>query len=311
MFDEQNGGGGVGRWVFRQSFSVVVAAIALSLGCGGVSVPFESNGGASGAGTGGSDGPEAGADGTGAPGSESSESGSGGSSGATGSTPGAAGTAGRGALPASEWDGKTYLVTLMLRHWVEPRGEVVVEFAPYARGFLLEVSGASTDSYRVKLAPLMPDVDETDPPPTQDPCSPTSSFAASGNSIGLQAFGMNIRHFREDLNVYATVRSLQFVDALPMNGVVSHEARFAATLDARDIAPLFTQLSPNPAPAELCDALASLDLPVPCEPCPHDGASWCVTIEATAFGVEETTLEIQNVSEAALDDPACQGGRSD
>src|SRR5688572_4397323 len=72
---------------------------------------------------------------------------------------------GGGGGATNPWDGKTYLVEMKNCYWTEPRGEVVLDFAPYVPGFLLEVSGASTSSYDVKVATLLPNADRADPPP--------------------------------------------------------------------------------------------------------------------------------------------------
>lgn len=224
---------------------------------------------------------------------------------------------GDGTPTANEWNGKTYLVEFAERHWSEPRGQVVLDFAPYVPGFLLEVNGTSTSSYDVKAGTLALDVDDTDPPAMQDTCNPTSTISGAGNVISAAAFPMNIRHLAEDLNVSATVRNLKFTDVLPVGGVVGMDGKFEATLDARDVAPLFTQLvgaGETPTAQMLCDTLSNrekVDPPAPCQACPHDGAVMCLTLKAEAFGASETSLRITDVSQQASQATACQGGLSD
>jgi hypothetical protein len=235
--------------------------------------------------------------------------------GGTAGTSGSGGGGGSGGSGSGNpYSGKTYLLDMRDRYWNEPRG-AVLEFAPYVRGFILEVSGDSTSSYNVKAGTLELNVDGEDPPPApvQDLCSPTGMLTASGVKIGPDDFKMNIRHLSEDLNAHATVRELTFDNIYP-SGMDLRLGEFSATLDARDIAHLFTQLvgaGMTPTPEMLCDALETeISPPAPCAPCAHDGVAMCLTLTANNFEAVETTIALQDVTEATAMSAACQGGLS-
>jgi hypothetical protein len=230
--------------------------------------------------------------------------------GGNGGTAGTGGSGGGGST--NPYSGKTYLLEFAERHWDQPRG-AAQEFAPYVRGFILQVSGDSLSSYSAKIGTLQLNVDDADPPPpaVQDLCSPTGTLTASGTNIGPGDFKMNIRHLDEDLNAHATVRALTFNNIYP-SGMDAREGEFAATLDAREIAHLFTQLvamGDVPTKEMLCDTLLS-DFSVACAPCPHDNEPWCLTLTAVNFEAVETTIALQDVSEATAMSAACQGGLS-
>jgi hypothetical protein len=212
--------------------------------------------------------------------------------------------------PASEWSGKTYLVELQNKHWDEPRGQIVLEFAPYVRGFLLAVNGPSS-AYDVTVATLNLILDDDNPPPlAQDTCNPTTTLRGSGNAIGVGEIPLNIRHRNEDVSVHAVARNFSINSALPTGGVISETGDFSGTLDAREIAPLFLIIADNPTPEMLCTELAEYEPPAPCQPCPQDGEPWCLTLKARRFGATETTLPIQPISDADSRAVGCEGGLS-
>ena len=233
--------------------------------------------------------------------------------GGTAGTGGGGGSGGGGS--ANPYSGKTYLLEMRDRYWAEPQA-AVLEFAPYVHGFILQMSGDSLTSYSARVGTLQLNVDDADPPPppVQDLCSPTGTISASSTNIGPDDFKMNIRHLSEDLNAHATVRALTFNNIYP-SGTDARAGTFAATLDARDIAHLFTQLVGTgdvPTPTDLCSALETeLADPVPCQPCPHDGETWCLTLTANNFESVESPIALQEVSEATAMSAACQGGLGD
>jgi hypothetical protein len=215
--------------------------------------------------------------------------------------------------PTNEWNGKTYLVELITRNWTQPT-DVVLDFAPYVRGFLFSVSGTSSDDYNVTLGTLTLNADDTDPPPApaQDMCNPTGTLKGSGNVIGPSDVKLNIRHLGEgtNLNVYATARKFTLTNVLPTGGVASTAGKFQATLDAREIYPLFTALDETPTAELLCQELAELAHPAPCEPCPHDNQPWCLTLiaETPPLGAAESSIVLQPVSDDASRAASCMGG---
>lgn len=186
---------------------------------------------------------------------------------------------------SNEWSGRTYALSIGDRSWTEPRG-VITDIKDYVPQFLFEVHGDSDTSFDVTTATARSDV--------QDPCNKVSSLPGSGNAIGPADFPLRIKHLREDIVVQATLRNLSFKQVLPTGGAVSAVGTFAATLDARDVAPLFTQIDSDPTPDELCTALSQLSPPVDCQACPHDGELYCLTLKAEKIGATEsdgTTIE--------------------
>ena len=218
----------------------------------------------------------------------------------------------------NEWNGKTYIVEMRDRDWSEPQG-AVLEFAPYVRGFLFKVEGESSDSYNVTVGTLELNVNNADPPPAakQDMCNPTAVLTGAGNAVGPGTMPMNIRHLDEDLSADTKAYNLAFTKIFPQaglatqpDGVTSKEGTFQGTLDARDIAPLFTDLGMNPTKEDLCAALAdpmTVSPPAPCEPCP-DGQVWCLTLKAVNFGAKESPIPLATVPASVTSDPMCQGG---
>src|SRR3954462_739105 len=172
--------------------------------------------------------------------------------------------------PSNEWDGHTYSLSIGDRSWTEPRG-VINDIKDYVPQFMFEVHGDSTTSFDVTTATAHGTV--------QDPCTATRSLPGSANAIGPADFPLRIKHLREEIVVQATLHDLSFVQALPANGVASTTGTFSTTLDARDVAPLFTQIDADPTADDLCTTLAQLSPPVPCQACPQDGELYCLTLK--------------------------------
>jgi hypothetical protein len=180
---------------------------------------------------------------------------------------------------SNEWNGHTYTLSIGDRSWTEPRG-VITDIKDYVPQFIFEVQGDSATSFDVMTATAHGD--------TQDPCTVTGSLPGSGNAIGPADFPLRIKHLREDIVVQATLRDLSFEQALPTAGVVSVTGTFSATLDARDVAPLFTQIDSDPTADDLCTALAQLSPPVACQACRHDDAMYCLTLKAEKIGATQS-----------------------
>jgi hypothetical protein len=187
---------------------------------------------------------------------------------------------------ASEWSGHTYALNIGERSWTDPRG-VINDVKDYVPEFVFEVQGDSTTSFKALTATADMDV--------QRPCNATKLLPGAGNAIGPADYPLRIKHLREDIVVNAVLHDVSFVDALPTGGVVSTTGKFSATLDGRDVAPLFTQIDANPTPDELCSTLAQLSPPVDCQACPHDGAKYCLTLKAEKIGFTESTVALKTI----------------
>lgn len=197
---------------------------------------------------------------------------------------------------SNEWSGRTYALNIGERSWREPQG-AINDIKDYVPQFLLEVQGESRDAFEVLMATGKDD--------EQDPCNPTASLPGSPNAIGPSEFPLRIEHLREEIVVNATLRDWKLTQALPVGGVVSETGSFSATLDGRNVAPLFTQIDSDPTPDELCAALEQLSPPAPCEACPHDGEVYCLTLTAENVALTEVTgTTITEIDEAT--DPSCE-----
>jgi hypothetical protein len=201
-----------------------------------------------------------------------------------------------GSSDSNEWTGRTYELSIGERSWREPQG-AINDIKDYVPQFLLEVQGESSESFEVLTATGKDD--------QQDPCNPTASLPGSGNTIGPAEFPLRIKHLREDIVVDATLYDWTLTQALPEGGVVSEAGSFSATLDGRDVAPLFTQIDSDPTPDELCAALEQLSPPAPCQACPHDDEVYCLTLTAEKVGLTEVTATtITGIDEPT--DPSCE-----
>ena len=197
---------------------------------------------------------------------------------------------------SNEWAGRTYALNIGERSWREPRG-AINDIKDYVPQFLLEVRGESSDAFEVLMATGKDD--------EQDPCNSTGSLPGSGNAVGPGEFRLRIQHLREDIVVQATLHDWSLTDALPVGGMVSETGSFSATLDGRDVAPLFTQIDSDPTPDELCAALEQLSPPAPCQACPHDGEVYCLTLTAENVALTEVAgTTITEIDEPT--DPSCE-----
>lgn len=184
---------------------------------------------------------------------------------------------------SNEWSGHTYKLSIGDRSWTDPRG-VINDIKDYVPEFWFEVKGTSSKSFDVVTA--------TARDGTQDVCNPTATLPGADNAIGPADFPLRIKHAKEDIVVHATLHDLTFDNVLPSGGAVSTTGTFSATLDGRDVAPLFTLIDSDPTPDELCTALSQVSPPAPCEVCAYDGQTYCLTLKASKVGAEEATSTI-------------------
>jgi hypothetical protein len=196
---------------------------------------------------------------------------------------------------SNEWNGHTYSLSIGDRSWTEPRG-VITDIKDYVPQFIFGVHGDSATSFDVTTATAHSDV--------QDPCTATGSLPGSASVIGPADFPLRIKHLREEIVVHATLHDLTFEQVLPTGGMVSATGTFSGTLDARDVAPLFTQIDSDPTADDLCATLAQLSPPVACQPCPQDGETYCLTLKADKIGATESDgATIEPITKPT--DPSC------
>ena len=214
---------------------------------------------------------------------------SGGTTAGSGGGPGAAvdgSTGGQGSTPVDgEWAG-IYALDVPASYWTEPPG-AGAEIGAFVPRFLFNVSGST-----VTLATANDSV--------QDPCTPTavveSSVTPPQFKVGPLDYQMHLVNTVNHSQVNALVRNLTIANVLPP--VDDAGGTLSAVLDAREIYPLF-HLVPNPQPSNVCLALESFG--APCEPCPHDGESFCLTLAAARLeAVPAPELAMTAVDAASL-----------
>jgi hypothetical protein len=166
------------------------------------------------------------------------------------------------------------------------------DVGPYVPSFIIDVSGAGgSDLATIGTAP--PTATATSA--VQDACGPTvqdlpfSEASYPSSQIGPTSLRVHLVHACANpdagatcptVQVLGTVYDLTLKNVLPgASGTAMGE--LTATMDLREIAPLFTQLGTNPTGDTVCNALASLMPGTSCTACPTDQAAYCLTLSAT------------------------------
>ena len=191
--------------------------------------------------------------------------------------------------------GHTYLLSIAAGDWNSRLGSDVADSVPQ---FVLAVRKGPSH-YQVTLATAWDGV--------QEPCNPTRTLAAAFSGypsfqLGPEDFPLFVRHPVQPIGVLATARALSMTDILPTPGAPAENGTLRATMDAREIYPLFVAIAPEPTPDRLCALIEEQDAGA-CAACPHDGRAYCLELSASYLGAEERSdFEIEPI--AAID-PAC------
>jgi hypothetical protein len=194
------------------------------------------------------------------------------------------------------WHGKTYLLDITSRNWAEPRGigQDIDDFVP---NFLLRVDGDAPDAFDVTLG-------TADATGVQDGCNMTSVLGATasppGVTIGPDRFPLHVQHVDEPIAVDGTIYDLTIKDVLPDGDAPSVNGELTATMDFRELYPLFTLLV-DPTPETVCAAF-EMTYTTTCAPCPNDGEPFCLTVKANTLGAVPSDSAIEPV---AAVDPSC------
>ena len=192
------------------------------------------------------------------------------------------------------WVGHSYQLSIASHQWSEPRG-LGDDVGPYIPVFLIKVEGAGNE-LDVTITTAAADG-------KQDPCNKTIHVDATAMypalTIGPAEF--KVRLINDDptdnkpgVEVYATAHDFTLTDVLPGgdgNGSLS------ATMDAREIYPLFTLLGDGATPDDLCAELADQTNNVAtCQPCPTDDEPYCLTLKAARVEATEFDGSIDDIS---------------
>jgi hypothetical protein len=213
---------------------------------------------------------------------------------------------------ASPWAGKRYFLN-MRGEWTVPRsiGRDIDNFVP---SFLLDITGTSADALTVTIGAAQ--ADATVDTAVQNLCGPTVKASLSGGAYpksviapaDMRVYIKNIPEEGEPVQATGNVFGFTLTDVLPSAGSTTEGGKFKASMDFRELYRLFLSLV-TPTPDGVCDALYGQYTPpgceedpecwIKCQPCPDDGAPYCLTLEAEDFGaVEAPNLSVVEVTEA-------------
>jgi len=194
------------------------------------------------------------------------------------------------------WNGTTYLLDIESQDWSEPRG-IGREINDFVPSFLLRVDGDAPDAFDVTIG-------TADLAGEQDPCNPTNVFGATASPpammLGPTQYSLFIKHNVDPVAVESTIHDLTMKDVLPDGDTPSSVGEFSATMDFRELHPLFTILV-DPTPEQVC-TLFEDNYSSPCMPCPNDGEPFCVTVKAIGLGATPWSGAIEPVDAV---DPSC------
>ena len=120
--------------------------------------------------------------------------------------------------------------------------------------------------------------------------------------IGPSEYSLFIQHVTEPVAVQGTIYDLALKDVLPnADGTPSEVGELAATMDFRELYPLFTLII-DPTPEKVCTQLES-SFSAPCIACPNDGEPFCLTVKANSLGATPAGSAIEPID--SVDDPVC------
>lgn len=222
-----------------------------------------------------------------------------GTAGVTGGT-GAGGNAGA-AGTAAAWDaGNTYLLTVPVNNWATPRN-VGGEIGAYVPQFVIAVDSRMGNVANLSLGTASAGM--------QDMCGPTAAATTAATAVYPQSqigpinLPMHLIKTNPDTGaqeaiVHATAYNFTLSNALPGDGNAK-DGQLDATMDIREIYPMFTQLSADPTPEKVCNALES-GFEAPCQACPSDGQVWCLSLQALGLEAALANLTLQPVDPSVV-----------
>jgi len=213
-----------------------------------------------------------------------------------------------GGTQASPWAGHTYTLTTTKFDWTEPHG-LGVDIENVMPVFMFQMTATNGKDMTAKIgtAPKLVDAmgNPTNGALTQDTCSPTLELPVSGATYPDSVIGpttMDIHLVKKgsgipDVHVTAKVTNLQFTNVLPGAAMMEDNKEYSlkATMDIKDIAPLFTSLG-NPSTTDaVCGELK--DQGSPCQACPGTGTMTCLSARADFL----TAVDAPGMSVATVD----------
>lgn len=208
----------------------------------------------------------------------------------TNGTGGTGGTGGGG--QASPWAGHTYTLTTTKFDWTEPQGlgKDIENVMPV---FIFQMTATNGKDMTAKIASAPKLVDEMGNPVAgslmQDMCTPTLDVPVSGAAYPSSVIGpttMDLHLVSKagdpgpagDVQVTARVTGLTFTNILPTGAEPTETFALDATMDIKDIAPLFTALGNPPTTEAVCGELMKQGSP--CQACAGTGTMTCLSAKA-------------------------------
>jgi len=182
------------------------------------------------------------------------------------------------------WLGHSYQLAIESYQWSEPRG-LGDDIGPYIPTFLIKVEGSGNElDVTLTIAANG----------AQDPCNKTVhvSTTATYPTAQIGPVDFDVRLENDDpsdnnpgVEARATAYDFTLTNILPGAG---GEGVLQATMDAREIYPLFTLLGDNATPDDLCAELADqTNGAAMCQPCPTDGEAYCLTLKSSRLEAVE------------------------
>lgn len=189
--------------------------------------------------------------------------------------------------PAAE-ESEIYLLDVTEQDWAEPRG-IGSEIDAFVPNFLMQKVSETDTTVDFLVA-------TADAEGKQDPCNKTAMITATKGpdfvTIGPTEFPLHIQHVDEPIAVNGMIYGFSISNVLPKGNTLSEEGELVATMDFRDIYPLFTLII-NPTPDSVCTALEESF--GSCQPCPNDQGPYCLTVKAIYLGAAKRAGKITPV----------------
>jgi len=214
----------------------------------------------------------------------------------------------------SPWAGKKYFLN-MAGEWSVPRG-IGKEIDGFVPSFLVDVSGTSAGALSVTIGAAQ--ADATADTAVQNLCGPTAKASFSGSAyprsviapVDMRIYIKNEPDMHEPVQATGSVFGFTLTDVLPGTDTAATPGKFKASMDFRELYRLFTALGPTVSVDGVCQGVYKEFTPVGCEedpecwvkcqPCPDDGAPYCLTLEAEDIAaVEAPNLSVVEVTEAS------------
>jgi len=128
--------------------------------------------------------------------------------------------------------------------------------------------------------------------------------------VDMRIYIKNEPDMHEPVQATGSVFGFTLTDVLPGTDTAATPGKFKASMDFRELYRLFTALGPTVSVDGVCQGVYKEFTPVGCEedpecwvkcqPCPDDGAPYCLTLEAEDIAaVEAPNLSVVEVTEAS------------